>query len=189
MQNDNPYAISFIWAQYFSTQRDTVYALPNQTVSFQTVNNPQTPQTFDDDNLTGIWYWGPNWETLRDLERNNLDLNLHCANRLDGVVMAPQANRIPGPIDLAIDPAELIQHAFILSPNPAQDALIIQLREPVDQAVTLTVSNMIGQELMTAHGNLLQPTKLDVSQLSQGIYLVRINTGGTSVSHKFEKIR
>lgn len=65
-------------------------------------------------------------------------------------------------------------------PNPANEFLNIHSSQPIQ---TLTVVNILGQKMLQWQGNATE-TRLDVSQLAVGLYLVAINN---SVAAKFER--
>ncbi|MEL7342305.1 MAG: hypothetical protein AAGM67_17615, partial [Bacteroidota bacterium] len=52
IQNSGNYYRPVIWAQWWSTQQDTVWAAPNGDSYFKTKNNPQSGSTYGDDNIT-----------------------------------------------------------------------------------------------------------------------------------------
>ncbi len=71
----------------------------------------------------------------------------------------------------------------VLSPNPVNDQLTIQS----EQLVSVTIMNQIGSVLQSVKLNEVDQTSIDVSSLSQGIYLVEVKTSkGTSVK-KFSR--
>ncbi len=95
------------------------------------------------------------------------------------------------PLDTEICPAEVsvIERdaiAFILSPNPADDLLIVQAELPIQFIQILDIS---GREVLslnaTSHIS-SQRISLDVNTLKPGIYAVRIN-GNLGLSQRFVK--
>lgn len=72
-----------------------------------------------------------------------------------------------------------------LSPNPAQNKLLIQLNRYVSNS-TVTVFNATGSMVLRTNIT-TNNTPVDVSTLSKGIYYVRVNTGEETLFDKFVK--
>ncbi len=78
-------------------------------------------------------------------------------------------------------------------PNPARDAATIKYTLPTPTDVTLTLYNVIGQEVAT----LVDASKsagqhrvqVDASELSSGVYFYRINAGSYSESRKMTVVK
>ncbi len=185
VSSPNSQWVPFIWAQWWSAQRDTVYAAPNATVYFQTENNPQNPSTFGDDNITGIWYWGTNFGNLFD-EVFTIPLTMNCNGaRLADMIRAPKVRRDMSGLRVDIQAAqnEYLAAQLEVGPNPATDYLLIRT-QGVDQVATFTMMNGTGQVVRQQAGNLAQPQKLDLSGLSQGVYFLHIQAGGARYSQQ-----
>lgn len=63
---------------------------------------------------------------------------------------------------------------FILFPNPADN--ILYLRTDSEQHVNLTISNSTGEVLISTNFTDSRTTGIDITKLTQGIYIVRIAT-------------
>ena len=171
--------VPFIYAQWWSPQRDTLYAAPNQTVMFKTKNNPQDANTFGDDNITGIWYWGLGLNTESD-EVFTIDLSNDCGSaRLGHMLRARKVKRFPAGLQVNTQAGldRLLAESLEVGPNPTADHLMIRT-EGLDQVATFRLLNSTGQTVLQQQGNLAQPTKLDLSQLSRGVYFLQIQAGG-----------
>jgi Secretion system C-terminal sorting domain len=73
-------------------------------------------------------------------------------------------------------------------PNPATSELKIDVLSAVSENITVSVYNMMGQEVMNSVINTqegLSTHSVDVSALESGNYLIRIQTGTESVSKSF----
>lgn len=72
---------------------------------------------------------------------------------------------------------------FLLSvyPNPASNTLYIQSEKPVDGSLSIT--DMNGKTMVLQNMN-TQNTMIDVSALSAGIYILKIQTGSYTEQHK-----
>jgi hypothetical protein len=74
-------------------------------------------------------------------------------------------------------------------PNPFNPTTTIEFTVPTDGYTTLTVFNVIGQEVATlvsgmAKAGYLNTVKFDASQLSSGIYYARLTHDGHQLLHK-----
>ena len=70
-------------------------------------------------------------------------------------------------------------------PNPANNTLNFKFDD--QKKYTITILTLIGQEVSTL-SNIKSSTKIDVSNLSQGVYLFQIiNTNGDKAIGKFVK--
>lgn len=99
VSNPNGQFIPFIWAQWWSDDRDTLYAVPNASVMFKTKDLTGVQTWGWDPNITGIWYWGSDLLTVSQ-EIFTVDLSQACNNnRLSNLLPAPQAHRTPASIE------------------------------------------------------------------------------------------
>lgn len=73
-------------------------------------------------------------------------------------------------------------------PNPTNGKLFIDLHETIDGNLTLT--NVLGQNVYSSEitGNNGSIRKIDISNLPQGIYFLRIESGGQVLTKKVMKI-
>ncbi len=81
---------------------------------------------------------------------------------------------------------ETADKSIILFPNPVKNSLLITFAKPVDK-VEISISDVSGKLLLTTIEKNVSSTKLDVSFLVQGIYIVRIKTGNNLLIHKIIK--
>ena len=70
---------------------------------------------------------------------------------------------------------------IILSPNPAKDVLKINGTNTQSSAVIYTIE---GKQIQTINNT---NNEINISQLTKGIYFIKINTGNVSKSFKFIK--
>jgi len=68
---------------------------------------------------------------------------------------------------------------YSIYPNPATDFVQIDVSEPL---ISVRIYNMLGQQVISE-----TQSKIDVSQLSKGIYTMQINTSGKIFSEKLIK--
>jgi len=189
VSSTNDQWVPFIYAQWWSGQRDTLYAAPNSTVSFRTQNHPQDPNTFGDDNITGIWYWAPDFQGWQEVVTTGIDLGTTCGGlRRSFTQGAPQAHRVP--MDLPID-RQANRDAFLASqltigPNPFRHSLEVR-STGIEAAATFRVMSATGQLVVQKRGSLAEPTKLDLRHLSQGVYFLQVQVAGASVMRQVVK--
>lgn len=90
--------------------------------------------------------------------------------------------RIQLPAKLATD--EVKNHVEItLFPNPVSNELNIDSKDNIKE---VTVFNLTGQQLFSKKGN-SKTSKIDVSNLKSGIYIVEVKTDKTSKTYKVIK--
>ncbi|MEO0558272.1 MAG: T9SS type A sorting domain-containing protein [Bacteroidota bacterium] len=82
-------------------------------------------------------------------------------------------------------PAKESPYLYV-SPNPAHDRAVATIATNDERTVNVTVLNAIGQIVMTIHEGLLAPGdhsfEIDCSEFLSGIYLVRVDGDGLSLS-------
>ncbi|WP_309642101.1 T9SS type A sorting domain-containing protein [Flavobacterium sp.] len=72
---------------------------------------------------------------------------------------------------------------FNMYPNPANNSVTIDARNTID---TVSIYNVLGQEVMVANPNAAQTT-LDISNLNSGVYIVRTSTEGKVATSRLIK--
>ncbi|MDX2283796.1 MAG: DUF4331 family protein, partial [Bacteroidia bacterium] len=190
--NPNSQFIPYIFAQWWSTQRDTLYAVPGNS-EFRTKRNAQSPATFGDDNITGIW-WAD--ERLLPGQPNHLvfhiPLNVSCGTLRRGAVAAsPGAGGIfAGKLARSIQQAEFerqfLAETVQTGPNPFTGILRIE-GQGIDAVLQLRVRNLAGQQVYAGEVNLAQPAEVDLSRLAAGVYVVELRTPNAAHSWKVVK--
>lgn len=78
---------------------------------------------------------------------------------------------------------ENIQSRSVIYPNPAKDVLNVKNNSAIDQIV---ISDMTGKTVYSQK-NLNSEVQIDLNGLSKGVYIIRINSGGSINTHKFSK--
>gem|GEM_PF-1523592 len=74
-----------------------------------------------------------------------------------------------------------------IMPNPATDGFVNVSFETTDAAQTqITLSNLMGTELISVHAGVVKSgnTKMDISKLAAGIYLINVKCGGQIKTQK-----
>jgi len=188
--NPNSQAHPYIYAQWWSTQRDTLLAAPGNS-TFQTIKNPQDRSTYGDDNITGIWYAIENGESTSDLVmRARLGKN-RCDNaRRAEVPASAQAGSILkeqlGTIDLQTGPTHAwLEDHIRIGPNPVTATLQIQAEE-LDQ-VNILVQNPLGQDIFTQFVESASTVELDLTELPKGTYLLTLQHASWRFTQKIIK--
>ena len=82
----------------------------------------------------------------------------------------------------AIQPTETTCGHITLSPNPTTGKVTVEA-EGVQEAVSVTLHNTSGSEVLRKEGVLL-PTTLDTKDLPSGVYLLRIDAPGFFATEK-----
>ena len=80
---------------------------------------------------------------------------------------------------------------FTIYPNPAQDYINLELDAVTDGMAKIVVNDINGKEVMAKQANLTpgyNVTTLDVNNLPQGTYFIRVQFGEYSVVNKFTKL-
>ncbi|MDX1905588.1 MAG: T9SS type A sorting domain-containing protein [Bacteroidia bacterium] len=191
--NPNTQYLPFIWAQWWSNARDTLFAAPGASVQFQTVNVPQNSSTFGDDNSTGIW-----WADQRLLPGKPSDivymapLTTTCGGLRQAAAPAAKAagTFFKGTLARSISEAqfeqEFLEQAFTVSPNPATD--LIRLEAPgLEGNASIRITNLAGQVVLIREADFSQAAEIRLSQMPAGIYLVTLSTGNASISRRVVK--
>lgn len=179
VHNPNPQAHPYVFAQWWSTQRGERLA-PSGTSTFQTKNNPQSPQTYGDDNITGIWWIDQQLKPGRpfSLVRNRIRLSQACPTmRRSSRPAAPLVGLTQGQLGqyLQVHPhlADLMADQIHAFPNPVQTHLTLQLDSEADQVILRIYD--LGGRLLQRRNLPFQPTlSVDLRDLPQGTYLLEV---------------
>ena len=77
-------------------------------------------------------------------------------------------------------------YTFNISPNPATTILNIQLSKSLTNG-NITVFDILGKQILIKEFNSNNLTKLNVSNLSKGMYLVKVSSGENIQTKRFIK--
>lgn len=75
-----------------------------------------------------------------------------------------------------------------LYPNPTSNYLAIDKSELGNGEVLYSIYNVAGQRMIEGQLNAGQSTRIDVSKLSNGIYIISLTSGARTYSNKFIKV-
>jgi len=82
----------------------------------------------------------------------------------------------------------ILSKGFSLHPNPTPGSFTLDFVLETSAETTVSIHNMLGAEMMTLHlGTLPNGShikNIDMGDLASGVYIVRLNVGGSSVSKK-----
>jgi hypothetical protein len=190
--NPNSINVPYIFAQWWSNQRDTLIATPGNS-HFMTVNNPQKNYTYGDDNITGIWWID---QQLLSGEPYDLvykaNLNIDCAqSRLKGEP-SPQAannllNGILGRYMQSSWPEMQGGFAVNISPNPVTNILRVELTGE-GNAHRIRLMNVKGQLIMERNYPAESMNhELEMGDLPKGVYLIEVSNGQQNIIKKIVK--
>lgn len=73
-----------------------------------------------------------------------------------------------------------------LYPNPVGDILNVSVLGTIDSKATLQISDAEGKVVMTK-SVVNNPQSIDISQLTKGVYMIKVNNGGSILTSKFVK--
>ncbi|MEO8474820.1 MAG: cellulase family glycosylhydrolase [Chryseolinea sp.] len=107
---------------------------------------------------------------------------------VSGTVFLLDQIKLSGEPIVTTDVEENIDKNFSVYPNPASETVFVTYSSPVDRTVLIELCNTLGQIMATNKvsqgiGGLVK-TSFDVSNLTNGIYLVRVTTSKKSFSKK-----
>ena len=78
-----------------------------------------------------------------------------------------------------------VQDGIVIYPNPTSGQLIIHNTNNTSSAATITISNMVGQTVITRNVASFNGTQyVDLSALENGVYFVEVNTGNTKMVNR-----
>ncbi|MEL7195225.1 MAG: serine hydrolase, partial [Bacteroidota bacterium] len=188
--NGNNQRHPFIYAQWWSPQRDSLFAIPGNS-RFKTKNNPQNGATFGDDNITGVWFID---ERLLPGEPNSIvfsiPLSVSCGGMRQGgiAVNAPKAGKIfQGKLGRVISFGEAFwAQSLEIVPNPIVDMMTLDVKG-VEEPVAVRIYDMAGKLLYAREIYLRQPVALDLEFLAQGVYTLELQTEAAFYTQKIVK--
>lgn len=191
--NPNAQWHPYVWAQWWSMQHDTLWANPG-TSTFMTVNNPQNPSTWGDDNITGVW-WAD--ETLTPNNPFNVEFNAplgvtcsvpRTANPgFTPVAGGPSFTGMRGQLDIQASMQQYLAASIQIGPNPVQNALQVSTEMPIEGA-QIVVMNSVGQTMVQQSADLESTYKLNMSELAAGVYMVSVRVSGIAVTQRIVKL-
>lgn len=99
-------------------------------------------------------------------------------------VKVPIANLIN---DVGVSENKNAISAVGVYPNPASDVANLVIKSAADQTATITISNMLGQQLATFSKSVIAGTNrvtVDVQNYNTGVYFIKTTIGSSSVTSK-----
>ncbi|RLD54134.1 MAG: hypothetical protein DRJ05_15215, partial [Bacteroidetes bacterium] len=71
-------------------------------------------------------------------------------------------------------------------PNPATDVINVGFDNPQISSLTISIFNLSGQKLKTisSHGNIGQSIQIDISDLSKGLYYLKLISEKSNITSK-----
>ena len=124
----------------------------------------------DLDKVLGVWYDGANWSIYREDETDQIPLGMAF-----DIIVAPQTT---------VGVEEIMLEANVsVHPNPTSDFVTISTKNAISN---VTVYNNLGREILQVEGggNIV---KLDLSDLSLGVYLAKVRVGNAVKTVKLIK--
>ncbi|MCI4669979.1 MAG: lamin tail domain-containing protein [Bacteroidia bacterium] len=190
--NPNNVTVPYIFAQWWSAQRDTLLA-PTGNSEFTTLNNPQDPSTVGDDNITGIWWID---ETLQAGEPNDLVFSIDLANTCAVGRVANPSPQAPAGLMKAKAITALFATTNIteqsiaaqikIGPNPFNNTLFVETEE-LKGTSTVSLFDMMGKKVFETEVYLGSRTEITVPNLNKGVYMMQIGSAQGSFNTKVVK--
>jgi len=86
----------------------------------------------------------------------------------------------PEDLSVGIPQSEISLNDYLIYPNPTSGTFTLEFNSASENPVTIKLFNLVGQEILTNNFSAssgINKISLDISNLSQGIYMLEINTG------------
>ncbi len=192
VSNSNAVQVPYIYAQFFSPQRDTLVAM-NGDSEFRTDNNPQVGATPGDDNITGIWWIN---EELLPGEPNaisfNVDLNNTCPVARMANTASPQAPqglmkaKVFMPLLATNVKQDFLGTQIQVGPNPFGEVIAIESSE-LNGKATARLYDLTGRMVKEVSIQLGGRAEIQTSDLEKGVYLLSIGSGQGAFTTKVVK--
>lgn len=191
--NPNAQFHPYIYAQWWSPQRDTLFAVPGNSI-FRTKNNPQNGATYGDDNITGIW-----WIDERLLPGQPNDIIFHiplkrsCNSQKNSskVTISPDAGQIPfskilPSVEKVGFTKAFLENEFEIGPNPFKNVVNLKSKS-LDGLLSISITNMLGQQIYQRDIYHKGETELDLTNLGSGFYILQLKIDNVSIKRKLQK--
>jgi subtilisin-like proprotein convertase family protein len=168
----------------YNTLRETIFSetyLNAFVDSVGTYLSSAKDRHFEKWPILGVYTW-PNPSPLPTSYAEELDaLKLWIQNRLNWL-----DTNLPGICDLSITENELNQQAIVVYPNPSTSELHVRiyLDDEIKEIQLLNLSGELIRVITSNSSNQL----IDVSDLSQGTYLLHIQTSSRAIHKHFVKM-
>lgn len=108
------------------------------------------------------------------------------------VALADGGELIPLGITTAIDEESKLEESVNTYPNPADDFIGIDARLETASNVSVELYDMLGKKVQFINYGFvssISDQKMNVSQLKEGLYMLRVNAGETNITRKVKVIR
>ncbi|WNJ19159.1 T9SS type A sorting domain-containing protein [Pontibacter sp. G13] len=192
VSNPNVKDVPFVLAQWWGPACDTLWATGQSTVTFKTRNVPQDPNTFGDDNITGIWWIDENQtpDSPSDLVFD-IPLAVTCAGRTASKPAQPAGNVFQGDLkDQAPSPSQMLpdlgKMGITLFPNPVVKTM--HLAElPTESETEISLFDPAGREVLHHSTTGVTQIQIPVAQLPAGRYFLQVSISGQVMGEYFEK--
>jgi len=108
------------------------------------------------------------------------------------VALASGGALIPLGIITSVEENGLIEESVSAYPNPATDVIAVNAELTAASDIHAELYDMLGKKVKhveLGYGRVINNSRIDVGNLSEGLYMLRINAGETSVTRKIKIIR
>ena len=134
----------------------------------------------NDSQGNGMYFYDPTFFRILDMDGNTI-LNIN-GNEYSSDISKEFYNINPS------EPTSIseFKNEFALYPNPANEMLNIEFDSQFNnENTTVTVSNMLGKDLIKINNIISNKATIDISSLTNGIYFVNTSSMGKITSQKF----
>jgi hypothetical protein len=141
-------------------------------------------------NGTLLSYDGTTWSvgqsnTWNDLHKVSFYQNFGLVGGENGTLLCTQPEL---PVGNTYSVVGSVKELLTISPNPVQNNVLVQFQASGSAHATLQITDITGrlvfEQSLTTTGKELQTVSLDLQQMKNGVYLVKVNAGGKILTGK-----
>lgn len=129
---------------------------------------------------TGEWYYHGIGPQAPHIGHGNLGYSRYTYLRIGGREYGSSA----APVNTQPDLLRQVSQELHLYPNPTSEWLTVELDQPYEQLIRLTIYDVRGRKLVTQNDCRPLSCSVDVSDLTPGVYLSRLRAGNGEVYEK-----
>jgi len=144
--------------------------------------------------ITGTWTWSSTCNVLTG-DLNKRQITIYPTNSC--IITATYTNTcgdktsmdftvIVNNVPLSVETLSK-DNEFSFYPSPANKTLNIELPDIYENNAFITISNSLGQILLSKNNSNEKEQTLDISNLSSGVYFIKITTNDATITKKFIK--
>ncbi len=125
------------------------------------------------------------WKVSGSVDRSDLAVVVFIQDEITREVYQAAIEKVVADPGVITDVEEAVSAGFTIFPNPANDELKIQLKEPARTELRIGMNDAVGKEVYRSSFNKGQEQKtLDTSALASGVYFIQVETANGLVRKK-----